>query len=143
MVWILFWVALSAQAGNEHEHLQYLPRWGDIRMATGEEILRMDASRILPESYPQTIVSRFGPNVMDEEEYRTLRSSLKFGDFCRKIQTKTQAHSVEEIMRGFFEWMPSHVDPKGSYASAGGVRNRFFRLNPQTILPSLARALER
>jgi hypothetical protein len=139
---VLGWAA-STHAGNEHEHLQYLPNYDDIQSASGNQLGKIKTSELLSKDYRE-ITSRFGPINLSEEEFLKLRKTKSFEDFSEVISTRfAEPRSTEQIMRSFFEIDESHAVSLESYAWAGEIRNKIFHLRPTFIKPAVLSAMNR
>ena len=131
---LLILLAPSARAGNEHEHLQYLPRYSDIVGATPEENLEgFETATVLPDNFKEVILPRFGPFAITRAEFLAKRKELTFGKFAEWIASRIPQAHPEAVMQGFFELMPTHPDRLNSYRNAGTIRNYFFKLHPELI----------
>jgi hypothetical protein len=131
---LLILLAPVARAGNEHEHLQYLPRYSDIVGATPDESLdHFASSTVLPDNFKEVIVPRFGPSYLTRAEFLSKRKELTFRDFAEWLSTRIPHSDPDSIMQGFFELMPAHLDRVNSYRNAGTIRNYFFKHHPELI----------
>jgi|GEM_PF-3198993 len=133
-----FLLELPALAGNEHEHLQYLPRYSDIAGATRSLSLRnLPAAEVLPDNYKEVILPRFQAGVIEKKEFLKARNTLSFGEFADLIARKIPGANAEMVMQGFFELMPSHPDALNSYRNAGTIRNHLFKFHPELVSRSV------
>ena len=137
---VLFARPLDAGAGNEHEHLQYLPSYEDIEYAMKGNLGKKRTSELLSKDYLE-ITSRFGPGVLTEKEFLDLRRSKTFGDFSEALSRRIPGKSRDEIMRSFFELQDWHADALASYGSAGSIRSQLFASTPGIAEPSVMAAL--
>ena len=131
---LLIFLAPLARAGNEHEHLQYLPRYSDIVGASPDESLdHFATATVLPDHFKEVILPRFGPSVITRAEFLKMRKELSFGDFAAWIARRIPKSHPEAVMQGFFELMPAHLDRLNSYRNAGTIRNYFFKFHPELM----------
>lgn len=130
----------SVEAGNEHEHLQYLPSYDDIHFSMKGNLGKKRTSELLSKDLGE-ITSRFGPGVLSEKEFLDLRRSKNFEDFSEALSRRIPGKSRDEIMRSFFELQDWHADAQASYGSAGSIRSQLFASTPGIAEPSVMAAL--
>ncbi|NDF14107.1 hypothetical protein EB061_02145 [bacterium] len=128
-----------ARAGNEHEHLQYLPTYSQISSAMNGTLGKRRASELISKDYSE-ITSRMGP-VIPEEEFLHLRRTKNFEDFCKTLAIHSPGHSYQELMAGFFELRDWHKDAVVSYGKAGQTRSKLFVIAPRAVEPAILNAM--
>ena len=158
-LFLLFQLALTpdVKAGNEHEHLQYLPGYEDIQSAFKGELTTLPAGEVFGKSSFHIIQQIFGneviaklfpevsfyqgqkfDEVLAKAEVDRVVANSTFGGLCERIaETKILNRSTIQVLRSFFDLSESNGNALEKYLAIAQVRNRLFELHPDSFLDSM------
>ena len=126
----------SALAGNEHEHLQYLPRYEDIQHATNGNLGSFQAKDVFSND-ARGFKSKFGDELFTESEWLQMRERDNLEEFCEKVSKKLGNRTSDEVMKSLFQVQSWHADAKGSYQASGTWRGNLFEKSHKTLERSI------
>jgi hypothetical protein len=129
------------QAGNEHEHLQYLPSYLDLEAASNGTIGDIQAIDIFSDKRPlaqKVDLSRFNKKQIN---YLIENGSLRM--LSEYLATGYPEQTSDDILRGFFEITEFHPNKLDSYLASTNIRNKLFINQEKLIEASVSKYLEK
>jgi len=130
-----------SQAGNEHEHLQYLPSYLDLEAGSNGTIGDIQAIDIFSDRRPlaqKVDLSRFNRKQIN---YLIENGSLRM--LSEYIATGYPDQTADDILRGFFEVTEYHPNKLESYLASTNIRNKLFASHEKLIESSVSNYLDK
>ncbi len=146
-----------AYAGNEHEHLQYLPSYADIQQASHGQLGRIPAQYIFGQN-PMVLQEIFGEKTLTQilsgKTYPNLKAGLQdliqqssFEELCQKIAlaraSSSQRMTAGQLMRFFFDDTGDFGFSKlDRYQISGVARTELFNKDPNLLVRAVENHLK-
>ncbi len=129
----------SALAGNDHEHLQYLPRLVDIEAAYDGKLGELPALDLF--SNPAHLNDKFG-HLIPPEDLKDMVKDVNLTKLCENISSRIPGTTPQGILESMFEMREMGGDPRRSYLASTTIRDELFRKDPEKIVPAIEHYLK-
>jgi len=145
-----------AYAGNEHEHLQYLPSYEEIFKASGGKLGSYPAKNVISnpvmmvqalgeESFSRLLPPKVALRVQGKMNIQGITQALgswpdqyTFAQACEKMSLVSSGRlKPEQIMKSFFS-----SDSLEGYITSGQVRNTLFEKRPALLVQAIEEHLK-
>jgi hypothetical protein len=151
-------VASSVKAGNEHEHLQYLPSYLDIEKAAAGKLGHVPSKQLFG-SLSMSVCQLMGPDWLKEAfpgiphvkgnaDYVKVMQELIDTTNLSELSEKLAKHyphgalNTRDVQKMFFE-ITKFTDHREAYLFAGAIRGNLFQADADLLVRSLENNIDR
>jgi hypothetical protein len=124
----------SALAGNEHEHLQYLPTLDDIEVAMNGKLGQIPAQDLF--SNPSILEKKF-VHLVPAKKLEILVKNSDLSTLCANLSKEIPGSTPRSILIDLFEMGEHSLHNMESYLSSTNIRDILFRKDPEILIKAV------